>query len=393
MTEKPAPSAIRRAFLGGICAHLLTIGIARFAYTPLLPEMQAEAGLSQQGAGLLGALIYAGYLSAVLLLAGLRDPMRRLAVFRACLVLAVLSTAMMGLTERQWVWAVSRYLGGLSGAGGMLLAAEFILGWLRRTGARPDLGPHFMGLGLGICLSGAVVLILGGSLGWAGQWGVFAGLAALLLPAAWLLTPVPEPAVPPAAGASPPPRIPGAKRWFWLFGTGYLAAGWGYAVGATFCVDILASCVHGGGTAAAAWIVLGLANAAGAMAGSLLSRWSGLMPVLFGAMALQALSLAGLAAGGGIVFAYLSAILFGASFIVVVSLSLLLAGLRMPGASGQAMARMTLLYGTGQILGPLATAELAARSGGYALPLLAAAGLTALGLAAMAAAGGRQDPA
>ncbi len=328
--------------------------------------MQAEAGLTQQGAGLLGALIYAGYLSAVLLLAGLRDPMRRLAVFRACLVLAVLSTAMMGLASHPWLWAVSRYLGGLSGAGGMLLAAEFILGWLRRNDARPDLGPHFMGLGLGICLSGLVVLLLGPHLGWAGLWGVFAGLAALLLPVAWTLTPQPEADAAPPAGQRKPRPAPGARRWFWLFGAGYLAAGWGYAVGATFCVDILAASGHGGGTAAAAWIILGLANAAGAMAGSVISRWFGLAPVLFGAMALQALSLAGLAAGGGIVFAYLSAILFGAAFVVVVALSLLLAGLRMPGASGQEMARMTLLYGTGQILGPLATAELAARSGSYA---------------------------
>ncbi|MDN5569526.1 MAG: YbfB/YjiJ family MFS transporter, partial [Paracoccus sp. (in: a-proteobacteria)] len=56
-------------FAGGIAAQLLTIGIARFAYTPLLPVMQEQAGLSAEWAGILGALIYAGYLLGTLTLA------------------------------------------------------------------------------------------------------------------------------------------------------------------------------------------------------------------------------------------------------------------------------------------------------------------------------------
>ncbi|WP_138469410.1 YbfB/YjiJ family MFS transporter [Poseidonocella sp. HB161398] len=383
---------IRRAFLGGIAAHLLTIGIARFAYTPLLPVMQAEAGLGQQAAGLLGALIYAGYLSAVLLLSALRDPARRLAVFRACLVLAVASTAMMALSDRLWLWALSRYLGGFSGAGGMLLAAEFLLGWLRRSGARPDLGPHFTGLGLGICLSGLVTLGLGGHLGWAGQWSAFALLGAALLPLAWVLVPRPAPAAPAqAAGSGPAPRSRGATRWFALFGAGYLAAGWGYAAGATFAVDILAAAGHGGGTAASVWVILGLATAAGPVIASACARWSGLMPVLLAAMALQALSLAGFALPLGLAASFAAAMLFGASFMAIVATSLLLAGLKQPEAAGQAMARLTLLYGTGQMLAPPVTAFLAERSGGYALPILLAAGLSAAGLALMALAGGSSE--
>ncbi|MBE3640360.1 YbfB/YjiJ family MFS transporter, partial [Mangrovicoccus algicola] len=117
-----------------------------------------------------------------------------------------------------------------------------------------------------------------------------------------------------------------------------------------------------------------------------LSRRAGPMPVLLGAMALQAAALAGLAAGDGLLLQGLCAMLFGGSFVVVVAQSLLLAGLGRPEASGQAMAQMTLLYGAGQILGPLVTAQLAA-AGGYGLPLLIAAGLGMAGLGLMAAAG------
>ena len=44
-----------QVMLGGICALVLTIGIARFAYTPLLPLMQTQAGLSDAAGGWLMA--------------------------------------------------------------------------------------------------------------------------------------------------------------------------------------------------------------------------------------------------------------------------------------------------------------------------------------------------
>lgn len=51
----------------GIFSLLLTLGVARFAYTPLLPLMQQQAGLGVAQAGWLAAINYAGYLSGALL--------------------------------------------------------------------------------------------------------------------------------------------------------------------------------------------------------------------------------------------------------------------------------------------------------------------------------------
>lgn len=377
----PLPSPVF-VFLGGIASQLLTIGIARFAYTPLLPVMQAQAGLSDQGAGLLGAMIYAGYLLGTLALAVIKTPMLRLAVFRGCLLLGVASTLVMGFTDTFWVWALSRFLGGLSGVAGMLLAAEFILGWLQRHDRRLDLGPHFVGLGLGISLAGLMTLIMGAGSDWAGQWRWFAGASALLLPLAWGLTPTPQAAPPHPARASS--RQGTDTRWFWVFGAGYFAAGWGYSVGATFCVGILTAGGESQSAASLVWFVLGLATAAGAMLGSLAARRFGPMPVLLACMGCQVGSLLGFALDAGLAFSSLAAILFGASFVVIVSLSLMLAGLRMPGAAGTAMARMTLLYGGGQICAPIVTAWLLAKSGGYGIALILSAALLVVGLICMA---------
>ena len=51
---------------GGICGLVLTIGLARFAYTPLLPSLQAQTGLTDAAAGGLAAINYAGYITGAL---------------------------------------------------------------------------------------------------------------------------------------------------------------------------------------------------------------------------------------------------------------------------------------------------------------------------------------
>ena len=47
MFDAPAAITLKpwQVLLGGICSLVLTVGLARFAYTPLLPQMHAQAGL------------------------------------------------------------------------------------------------------------------------------------------------------------------------------------------------------------------------------------------------------------------------------------------------------------------------------------------------------------
>ena len=53
----------------GIFSLMLALGVARFAYTPLLPLMQSQAGLGLAEGGWLAAINYLGYLSGALLAA------------------------------------------------------------------------------------------------------------------------------------------------------------------------------------------------------------------------------------------------------------------------------------------------------------------------------------
>ena len=77
--------------VGGICGLVLTIGLARFAYTPLLPTLQAQTGLSDAGAGTLAAINYAGYMTGALTAAWLDDVRWRHRLYSAGLWMALLT--------------------------------------------------------------------------------------------------------------------------------------------------------------------------------------------------------------------------------------------------------------------------------------------------------------
>ena len=81
----------------GIFSLLLVLGVARFSYTPLLPLMQEQAGLGVAAAGWLAAINYAGYLSGALIASLISDLVLKDRLFRIGMVVAILSTLMMGL--------------------------------------------------------------------------------------------------------------------------------------------------------------------------------------------------------------------------------------------------------------------------------------------------------
>jgi MFS family permease len=120
----------------GIFSLILALGVARFAYTPLLPLMQQQAGLSLAEGGWLAAINYAGYLTGALIAASISDLVLKDRLFRVGMVVAVLTTLMMGLTTNVTLWAVSRYFAGLSSAAAMLLGTGLILNWLIRHNHR-----------------------------------------------------------------------------------------------------------------------------------------------------------------------------------------------------------------------------------------------------------------
>ena len=94
----PHDAAARwRVLCAGVCALVLTLGLARFAYTPLLPIMRAQADLSLLAGGWLAAINYAGYMSGVLLATAVGDVERKFRLYRIGLLLAYALQALSAL--------------------------------------------------------------------------------------------------------------------------------------------------------------------------------------------------------------------------------------------------------------------------------------------------------
>lgn len=385
MNDAPTPNntlAPWQVLTSGICGLVLTIGLARFAYTPLLPSLQAQTGLTDAAAGGLAAVNYAGYMSGALATAWIDDVRWRHRLYGMGLWMALLTTAAMALSSWMPAWALLRYLGGLCGATGMLLGSGLVLGWLMRQGRRPELGAYFMGIGLSI-----VVTALG-SWGlakvwptWSDQWLALSAIGLVFFVPAWMWRPpVPPPA--PAAQAQSAPGV--SRRWLLTMAGSYFAAGWGFVISATFTVAIVEREPALAGQGAWAWAMVGLAAMPAVFLWDRVARRLGDTRALLLAFGLQTVSVVLPALSGSLSAALAGALGYGATFIGIVSMTLALVGRRSPHNPGKAMARLTLSYGAAQIIAPVVAGAMAQATGSFHGALWLTAAVMAAGMGLLA---------
>lgn len=363
---------------GGICALVLTLGLARFAFTPLLPSLQAHTGLGDAAAGVLAAVNYAGYMSGALLAAWIDSPQWRHRLYGWGLWVAVLGTAATGLAAWYPAWLLLRYLGGLCGAAGMLLGSGLVLGWLMRAGRRPELGLYFIGIGLGIVVS---ALSAWGFTrlwpdDWRAPWLMLSVVGAVFLLPAWLW----RPPVPPAPAAMADDGSGPSPRWLLTMAGSYFAAGWGFVISATFTVAIVEREPALAGQGAWIWALVGLAAMPAVAVWDRVARRLGEQRALLLAFGLQTLAVTAPALSGSLGAALLGALGYGATFIGIVSLTLALAGRRAPRNPGKAMARLTLSYGAAQVVAPALAGAMAQASGRFTGALWLTAAVMASGM-------------
>lgn len=373
----PPPRHAWQVITAGICALVLTVGLARFAYTPLLPVMRLDAGLTAAGGGWLATFNYLGYLAGTVLVARVGDMQLKFRFYRIGLVLAVVSTGLMGTTTDMAIWGVLRFVAGLSGTAGLLLASGLVLNWLLAHQRRPQLGLHFAGLGVGIAVSGLAAAAMADQLASSRQWIALGTLAVVFLIPAWAWMPPPA-AISSATGANAPP--PPGRRWRWLLIASYFCAGVGFVVSATFIVAILVQTPAFAGHGSGVWVLVGLTAIPSTFAWDRLSNRLGLIRALMLAYALQATSFVLPLLDGGLWAGAASAVLFGLTFAGIVSLTLTVVGRHYPHNPAKAMATLTLSYGVAQIIAPAIAGTLARDSGSYQGALVLAAIMMVIGI-------------
>jgi predicted MFS family arabinose efflux permease len=338
----------------------VALGLGRFAYALLLPAMRADLGWSFADAGALNTANAAGYLVGALVAAPLGKRMGDKRAFAVSLLLTSLAVGVSGLTANFSVLLALRAAAGFTGAlavvSGAGLTSLAAMGG-PKSRAPTLLGVYFSGAGIGITASALAVPLLLGTVGWRGGWFVLGALALAATLFGWLaLRRTPEPSYSSTSTAR--------GRWssrfmarkllaYGLFGAGYIAY-------ATFIVAFLR--LEEGFTGPAItrfWSILGLSSVAAAFVwGRILSQLKGgwgtaatLSVVTIG----TTVPLLWSAPAG----AYLSAILFGGSFLAVLAAVTSFARrVTMPHEVTAAIATLTVALGLGQCIGPILSGAL-----------------------------------
>jgi predicted MFS family arabinose efflux permease len=369
-----APPAARteslRILLGGIFGMMVAMGIGRFAYTPILPIMQRELGMTNAVAGWLASTNFTGYLAGAVLCAFFPLMLRSSAVNICAILASIASTFLMGATLSPQLWGLLRGVSGLSSAILFVVISIEVSEALTRRGCGHLIGALYGGIGLGIALSGSMVPVFETFGGWRFSWFGMGGLAGLLTLSGLLLARKRAAALDITAGQTTPG--PRAEKYR-LLAAAYICEGLGYIVSATFIVAMISRTPGLESFAPLSWVAVGLAAAPSTIFWQQVGRRIGVRPALMLAYAVQAVGILVSIRATSVPGACLAAVFFGGTFLGIVTL-VMTEGNRRAGHDGRRTAAiLTVCFSIGQVIGPPLAGRMADLRGGFALPLLLAA--------------------
>lgn len=173
-----------RAVLSAFCATLIGVGLARFAYTPLLPALVEARWFEASAAAYLAAANLAGYLVGALLGRAAAERLGTIGVLRGMMVMATASLLACGFPLGFPWYSGWRFAAGMAGGALMVLSAPTIIPHFPASRRGLVGGVIFMGVGAGVVISGTVVPLLL-QRGLAAAWIGLGVLSAVLTIAAW----------------------------------------------------------------------------------------------------------------------------------------------------------------------------------------------------------------
>jgi predicted MFS family arabinose efflux permease len=243
-----------RGVLCAFCASLIGIGLARFAYSPLLPAIVGAHWFEPATAAYLGAANLAGYLAGALFGRPLSARARVVTMLRASMALATIAFFACAFPLNfAWFFAW-RFASGFAGGVLRVLAAPTVLPSISPSRRGVAGGIIFMGVGAGIAASGTLVPLLL-QLGVSAAWFGLGALSLLLMVIGWSGWPPVAPATAPAREL-PAPRLPALRSLYLL----YALNGIGWMPHMIFLVDFVARGMGKGVQVGAEfWVVFGIA--------------------------------------------------------------------------------------------------------------------------------------
>lgn len=362
----------------GMAGLAAAMGVGRFAFTPLMPLMQAS-GLSLAQGATLAAANYAGYLVGALACVVARPHPG--AAARAGLAGVAPFTLAMGLTADFRWWLVWRGLAGVGSALVLIGLSDWTLQRLAHSGRSHWAGALFAGVGAGIALAGVASLCVAAQdAGPRWGWLLLGAAATIVLASTWRrLSPT---------GAAPVPGEPATRTIrfdadAWRLVVCYGVFGFGYIVPATFLPALARQLTSDPAIFGWTWPLFGTAAAASTVGASLALR--GVRPRRVWAVA-QLVMAAGvaapaIAANAGTLLIAATAV--GGTFMVITMAGIQEARRRAGRAAAHLIAAMTAAFAIGQLAGPVLVNALSTRADALGVSSVIAAALSALAAVAL----------
>jgi predicted MFS family arabinose efflux permease len=383
----PSTSEINatRAILILALAPAVGLGIGRFAYSLVLPDMRDALGWSYATAGFMNTINAAGYLAGALGAAAFVRRYGLLASVTVGTIACLISLALCAVTGNVVVFSFARLLAGLGAAiafvGGGALAAG--IAQSRPAQSALLLSLFYMGPAIGIVISGIAGPFLLEGFGPGSWWIVWVALTAIsaLLTLPLILTRID--AEDPKETTTTPATIP--LRPILAYLTGYFLFGAGYIAYMTFMIAYIRDAGGGAVAQSAFWCLIGVSAFASPWI------WRGLMArghsgmstgILIGITAIgTGLALFGTAP----TLLAASAFVFGNAFFAVVTATTVFTRLNYPRPVWpKVIGILTVSFGLGQTFGPIATGAITDAMGSLSYALNVSAAALALGAIACA---------
>jgi predicted MFS family arabinose efflux permease len=364
-------SPVARA-LAGLAALAVAMGIGRFAFTPVLPMMLRDAGLSLAAGGLLASANYLGYLLGALSAMAVRIRPER--AIRGGLLAIGIATLAMGLPLPFAAWLLLRLLAGVASAWVLISVSAWCMESLAGY-QRPFLNSMvFAGVGTGIAAAGLIcIALIQADATSPSAWAALGALSMTVTALVWPVFHVPS-------GGMGEQRA-GHARYRWNADAVRLVAcygifGFGYIIPATFLPVMAKNALQGSMLFGWAWPVFGLAAALSTLAVAALVKRIGNRRLWMACHFVMAIGIVLPALWPNLLSVFAAALCVGGTFMVI-TLAALQEGKRIAGSDATVLiAAMTSAFAAGQIVGPL-TVSAGFGNGGFSTALMIAAAMLA----------------
>jgi predicted MFS family arabinose efflux permease len=380
----PTTAHAARLILTLSLAATVGLGIGRFAYALVLPDMRDSLGWSYSAAGFLNTINAAGYLVGALLTSQMIRRFGWSATVRGGALAALASLALCAITGNFVALSLARLVAGVGAAASFVAGGALAAQIAQSRPERADflLSLYYAAPGIGIVASGLVAPFVLQAFGAGSWWIVWWALTALsiAMAAPLLFTPIDSKAN----------IVDGAQARFAIapvviYLAGYFLFGAGYIAYMTFVIAYVRDLGGGAAAQAAFWCLIGVSAFVTPWV------WRGVLALDRGGLS-TAIILTVNAIGAGlpilghsVAWLAVSAVVFGVAFFAVVGSTTAFIRFNYPPAAWPAgIAAMTISFGIGQTLGPIVVGAITDALGSLTYALNVSAATLALGALAAA---------